>query len=143
MQMLFNKLPLTPLGTPETVTPSYQSKPGGKDVIIQWENMSANEICNLIRACNPWNKGAITLYQQQEIKLMDAIIVNIEDKRENRKPGCLLEIGQSLIIQCRDHQAISVNMLYFAESYIPAYQCMHLGLKKYECFITIGKNKSA
>jgi methionyl-tRNA formyltransferase len=141
LQMLFNKIPLTLLETSEIVTPSYQSKPKGKDVIIQWENMSANEIYNLIRACNPWNKGAITLYKNQEIKLMDAFIFDLDNKRENLTPGCLLEIGQSLIIQCRNYQAISVNMLYFAESYIPAYQCMHLGLKQYECFITIDKNK--
>ena len=46
-------------------------KPQLADIRINWAEMSAIEIEQLCRACNPWNKGAITYVQNIPIKLVE------------------------------------------------------------------------
>jgi len=115
-----------PLLQKNTVT-SYQKRPILKDVLINWKEMPATEICNLIRACNPWNKGAATFLNNQELKLMDACIVN-KDVVINATPGTIIHDENCIHIFCADHSTINVNMIYYNESFIPAYQAKLYGL---------------
>ncbi len=123
--MIGRGIPL--LDLPVINTPSYYSRPQLEDVSIRWNDMSAAEVCSLIRAGNPWNKGALTIYKGQEVKLMDAEVVSLEFKNVTaaNKPGSILEMSKTLLIHCSDNKAISVSMIYFMDSYIPAYQ-LHL-----------------
>jgi len=140
LQMLLNGISLVPLAPSGSAVSSYQTRPKADDVIIQWETMTAQGICHLIRACNPWNKGAITFYNNQEVKLMDAVIAIPEEIPEKQftesKPGTIWGINNSLQIYCSDRKIISVNMLYFQECYIPAYQCNMVWFVKGEHFKT-------
>lgn len=47
-------------------------RPGLEDVTIQWESMTAEEILRLIRACNPWNKGAVSFVDNRPMKIAEA-----------------------------------------------------------------------
>jgi methionyl-tRNA formyltransferase len=105
---------------------SYQSKPKMEDVLIRWNSMGAKEICNLVKACNPWNKGALTFYKGQEVKILDARVVNNED---NDTAGTMVALGDMLKVKCCDGRAVEITMLYFMDSYFPAYCLAALGFK--------------
>lgn len=110
---------------------AYQKRPELKDVLINWKEMPATEICNLIRACNPWNKGAVTLFNNQELKLMDAKILKKNIDTEIYAPaGMITEVDECLQISCSDGCIIQVNMIYYTDCFVPAYQCKTFGLVK-------------
>lgn len=106
---------------------AYQKRPALNDVLINWEMMSAVKICNLIRACNPWNKGALTFFKGQDIKLMDASVAELQQDRA-AEPGTILQIDRFLQVYCQDGQAININMLFYNDCFLPAYQCELLGI---------------
>ena len=108
---------------------AYYKRPVLQDVLINWQQMSANEICNLIRACNPWNKGAVTFYNKQELKLMDAIIINDKIAKDTTA-GTIVEDENFLQIACVDGKIINVNTLYYNDCFIPAYQGVIWGFTK-------------
>ncbi|MDD4921882.1 MAG: formyltransferase family protein [Bacteroidales bacterium] len=113
-------------------TPSgYQKRPILQDVIIDWQNMDASEICNLVRACNPWNKGAITFFNRCEVKLMDAVIIDNKTGSEHSLPaGSISESENTLMVQCIHNQVLHINTIFYDEMYIPGYQCRHYGFLK-------------
>lgn len=113
---------------PLPIASSYFKRPEAKDVLIDWQKMGAAEIVNLIKACNSWNKGAITQFKGNELKLMDARIV--ASPSENGKPGEIAnEINELQVYTC-DGKAIASNMLYFNECFTPAYHAKFWGLVK-------------
>lgn len=113
---------------PLPIASSYFKRPEAKDVLIDWQKMGAAEIVNLIKACNSWNKGAITQFKGNELKLMDARIV--VSPSENGKPGEIAnEINELQVYTC-DGKAIASNMLYFNECFTPAYHAKFWGLVK-------------
>lgn len=131
LRLLINKLPLPVINGNNTIA-AYQKRPVLKDVLIDWKKMNSLEICNLIRACNPWNKGGLSFFKRQEIKLMDAVIAGEADHSNQNLPGTILENEEKLHIYCRDGKVINVNMLFYNESFIPAYQHKNWGLVKGE-----------
>lgn len=130
VQMLMQRM-LLPVIANNTDGMAYQKRPGLQEVLINWNTMSATEICNLVRACNPWNRGALTAYNGQELKIMDAMVVEQPASQPAvQTPGTILEDEGRLWIQCKDNQAISVNMVFGSDCFIPAYQCKLYGILK-------------
>lgn len=117
--------PLTPI--PAEGVNAYQKRPEAKDVLIDWGRMSATEICNLIRACNPWNKGATTTINGQQVKLMDGLQTGLATQLP---PGSIVPEGTQLLIATGDAQLIQVNMLFLEDIFVPAYQAGYYGIKK-------------
>ena len=110
---------------------AYQKRPELKDVRIFWQEMDAVDICNLIRACNPWNKGAISSFKGQEVKLMDAKIIPSE-KDAGCDAGTIVCDNGELHIRCKDNKTLKINTLFYQESYLPSYQCLLFGFEKGE-----------
>lgn len=107
-------------------TPSaYHKRPQLKDVLIDWDKMDATEICNLIRACNPWNKGALTVFQGQELKLMDGMVTDLQTAHP---PGTMMMRGDGLYIACAGSRSIKTNMIYMHDGFLPAYHASIYGL---------------
>lgn len=117
-------LELNPLPIPS----SYFKRPEAKDVLIDWQKMGAAEIVNLIKACNSWNKGAITLFKGNELKLMDAQITSTPVAAG--KPGEIADKLNELHIYTCDGKAITTNMLYLDGCFTPAYHAKYWGLVK-------------
>jgi Methionyl-tRNA formyltransferase len=127
LNILAAKHPILELA-PLDVAPSYCKRPEAVDVLIDWQKMDAAEIVNLIKACNPWNKGAITLFKGQELKLMDAHIIS--STTAGGKPGEIADVLNDLRIYTCDGKIIATNMLYHNDCFIPAYQAKYRGLVK-------------
>jgi methionyl-tRNA formyltransferase len=132
LQLLINRIPLPEINRSE-FKPRYQQKPELKDVLINWELMNSLQITNLIRACNPWNKGAITFFNGQEVKLLDANIIE-PGVVDAKIPGTIINDTNELHIYCNNGSAICVNMLIYNDFYVPAYQCREYGFVKEQKF---------
>ncbi|OMP79435.1 MULTISPECIES: formyltransferase family protein [unclassified Chitinophaga] len=122
LQALAAGMPLPDL--PAAGPAAYQKRPVAKDVLIDWNTMSATEICNLIRACNPWNKGAATRLNGQEIKLMDGMQSVMTT---TLPPGSIVSEG---LIAVKDGHCIQVNMLALEDIFVPAYHAEYYGIKQ-------------
>jgi methionyl-tRNA formyltransferase len=104
---------------------AYYSQPGMQAVCICWKTMNAAAICNLVKACNPWNNGAITLYNGIEVRINDAEPVapkdaahlistlNIKNPPGNsvHPPGVIIETSQTLLVSCDQNEAVRVHSL--------------------------------
>jgi methionyl-tRNA formyltransferase len=128
LQVLMNKIPL-PVIDNTTQIAAYQKRPELKDVLINWQLMEAKEIHNLIRAGNPWNKGAASFFKGQELKLMDAVIIDAE-KTMDYRGGSIVNDENCLHIICCDGKIINVNMVFYNDCFIPGYLCKQWGLVK-------------
>jgi len=111
------------------ITPAYHRRPVLSDVLINWQQMGAIEICNLVRAGNPWNKGAITSFNGQEVKLMDATIFSARQSKP-AAAGAIINDEHVLHIGCQDGNILNVNMLFYQECFVPSYLCRQFGLTK-------------
>ncbi len=117
--------PFPEIAATERVTGAYHKRPQLKDVLIDWDKMEAVEVCNLIRACNPWNKGALTVFQGQEVKLMDGMVTELQTAHP---PGTIMVRGDGLYIACAGGKSIKSNMLYMHDGYLPSYHTSIYGL---------------
>lgn len=106
---------------PGTSTSKYYHRPRLNDVLIDWEKMESIQILNLIAACNPWNKGALTLHQGQELKIIDAEISK-EKPGSNISfvPGTIVKHDKCLQIVCKGNKLLNINMLVLNGAFIPA-----------------------
>ncbi len=122
LRLLLSGLPLPALA--QTGKPGYQKRPELSDILIHWNRMSAREICNLIRACNPWNRGALTVYRGAELKLLDAreVVPTVAGSHPPAAPGTIVYTGERLEVACADGKTIGVNMLLFQDAFLPAYE---------------------
>lgn len=111
---------------------SFYKKPELKDVLIDWKNMSSDEIVNLVKACNPWNMGAITVYKNLEIKIIDA--ESIHEINSKELPGTILEVDKSLKVMCSSHSVLKVNYLNINGIFVSARFANKFGFAAKEVF---------
>lgn len=126
LHQLQQQLPLPDIKV-NGVIPAYHKRPQLADVLINWREMKGEEICDLIRACNPWNKGALTSFNQQEVKIMDAVKVNLTVAES---AGTIVHDEEFLRVACADGTVININMLSLNGFFVPAYQALTWGLIK-------------
>jgi len=130
LQMTMKQMPI-PVIDRSHIPAAYQQRPVLADVMIDWQQMDAIEIGNLTRACNPWNKGAITFFHGKEMKLMDAVMINNGPTGNNPvSPGTIVTADQCLQVACIHGHTIKVNMIYYQECFIPTYYCKWLEIRK-------------
>ena len=107
----------------------YYPKPGLKDVLINWQEMTGKQIVDLVQACNPWNKGAITYYNNQPIKILDAEIID-EPTKENIKAGTIVNVQKQLNVVTTDGKVLRINMLNINDNFIPGRHALFFGFKE-------------
>ncbi|SFD79599.1 methionyl-tRNA formyltransferase [Chitinophaga sp. CF118] len=130
LSVIKSQFPLPDLRAKSKIS-AYYKRPQLTDVMINWDTMKGEEICDLVRACNPWNKGAQTLFYQQEAKLMDAQLMN---DSSTERAGTILDNNECILIACADTKIIKVGMLYVSDYFIPAYQAEVWGFVKGKVF---------
>lgn len=119
---------VTNLNRDETKVSKYFNRPKLEDVKVNWDSMTIQEIFNLIRACNPWNKGAIAFFKQNEIKLISAHVLDSNKTKSltsiinsNNKAGTIVSLDDGLVVVTSDNQFLSIDSVYYMESYIGWY----------------------
>jgi len=120
MQQMFQKKSLS-VRSQNNKKSYYHKRPERKDVLIQWDNMAAAEVVNLILACNPWNKGAIASFNQMELKILDAEVMgNTAAALNVEEAGLIINHHHGLQVACKDKMIINITMLNLNDTFIPA-----------------------
>ncbi|MEE1898558.1 formyltransferase family protein [Flavobacterium rakeshii] len=126
-------------GTPQdTKKVNYYKRPGIKDVCLNWNNQNAKSAQSLIRACNPWNKGAYTQWKGWNIRIIEASAIDLPTETENN-PGTILSIDENngLIIQCNDNTQLRADIIYTDEGYMSGHRLLAFGVKEGEHFVSL------
>ncbi|WP_412465752.1 methionyl-tRNA formyltransferase [Pedobacter sp. KLB.chiD] len=87
---------------------SYYGNPVLSDTYINWNRMTAEEIMALVNACNPWNVGADATLQGEQVKIIEASII---DEAHDSQLGTIVSFDGRIKIACRDNQQLAVNIL--------------------------------
>jgi methionyl-tRNA formyltransferase len=111
----------------------WYGHPVSSDLFIDWQTMEAEEITALVKACNPWNKGAGTKWKGWTFGITYASVLNI-DIPEKQKPGTILSIdsGTGFTIASKDGKAVVAEVVYCEEGFYPGYCLSAFGLQKYD-----------
>jgi methionyl-tRNA formyltransferase len=72
--------------------------------------MTAAEICSLVKACDHWNNGAITLYNGMEVKIRDAS-VGIEAVEGADLAGVITSTDLILTVHCAKNTQLLIHYL--------------------------------
>ncbi|MEO8885532.1 MAG: formyltransferase family protein [Mucilaginibacter sp.] len=117
---------------PQQGKAGYYKRPELKDVTINWHTMDAAQICNLILACNPWNKGAITYINSKDIKIIDGTATNMA---HNAQPGTVIYNDNKLYIACINNKAVEIIMLVIDGTFVPARDAQIWGIQSGQLLI--------
>lgn len=100
-----------PSSMQETKNAYYYEKPALSDTYIKWKNMSSEEIITLINSCNPWNTGADTSFEGEQVKIIVASLNN--QSHQNANPGTILSITEDghIAVACSDDKQVSIEVL--------------------------------
>ncbi len=103
-------------------------KPGQRDVVIDWNTMSAAEIVALVRACNPWNKGAYTFLGDNALRI--TVALNTSLPCGGKSPGTLIgHPGTGMLVACRDNESIILETVYLEAGFFSSKELTGLGIR--------------
>ncbi len=114
----------------------YFARPGIKDVCISWETSDAQVVEALVRACNPWNKGAYTQWNGWNIRVVEATLIE-KTTEDVHSPGTILSMDKEngLIVQCAQNTQLRLDIIYTDEGFMSGYKLGAFGLKIGDRFI--------
>jgi len=118
-------------GIPQEETLSnYYKRPNASDVCINWKDQDARAAEALIRACNPWNKGAYTQWNGWNIRILEASLTSYKSE-QSLKPGTILNINEEkgLIVQCYNNTQLRINIVYTDEAFMSGHKLLIFGIK--------------
>lgn len=112
----------------------YYALQGPSDITINWQEMDADSIIALIRACNPWNKGAVTKFNNRIMRILDA-----EKKAytsgENTIPGTVVVLeDNTVLVSTLNNETIKLNIVYLDEGFLAASRLIEIGIRTGNCF---------
>jgi methionyl-tRNA formyltransferase len=137
---------LIPVLSTGTVIPSllqdesqarYFKKPTAADLMINWKSMKSDQVVRMINACNPWNKGAGAIVNNQVICLTNAEITE-DSIQQECQPGTIVSLDnkEGLKIFCLDNRIIRVNIIYTPDGFFPGNKLAAYGIKLKDRFIS-------
>jgi methionyl-tRNA formyltransferase len=110
---------------------NFFPKPILKDTIIDWQQMDAKTIVALIKACNPWNRGAITLINGLNVRIIEAQI----STHESMKAGEVIQLSQTgMKVACINNTALIIKILYTSFGYLEGETLGVFGIKEGDIF---------
>lgn len=130
-----NKLPL--IEQDESLA-AYYPRPELKDVFINWQEMDAAQVVDTIKACNPWNMGAISLINGQELKILDASVGSINHSSD--PAGTILVNEHTFAVVCKDEALLNINFFKMGNNYVPARFAGAYGFKSGQSFVSNAPN---
>jgi methionyl-tRNA formyltransferase len=111
----------------------WYSSPKQDDFFIDWKNMTSWQVRALVKACNPWQKGAATSYKNWTFGITDASLSFVPVMPETLAGTVIaLDATSGFIIACADGKAIKIEVFYTEEGYFPGYKMAQFGLRKGE-----------
>jgi methionyl-tRNA formyltransferase len=107
---------------------NYYGKPSLNDVLINWNSMDRNEIHALVRACNPWNKGAYTRFNNWAFRILS--FSKVSSTNANLPSGTITVTKDGEYhVSCIDEKILKIELFYTDEGYFKGSQLKNYGLK--------------
>ena len=131
-------LELAILSRPQDETKAwYYKRQLAADIVINWQTMDADSVIALIKACNPWNKGAVAKINNQVIRLLEAEKLP-GNSFINKEPGYILAIEENgITVSIIHEEAILVRIIYTEEGFLHAHYLGRMGVVPGNRFETI------
>lgn len=119
--------PLAPIAQAEELA-HYWPRPSLTDVCVQWA-APATSIERLVRATNPWNRGALTTLRGQPLRLL-AVTPHPHAATGPVTPGTVLhtDAATGLWVACGANEALRLDMVALDEGYFTGLQLLQLGV---------------
>lgn len=127
-------------GTPQEVSKAkYYKKPDLSTVSIDWNHQDAYAIDALVRACNPWNKGAYTRWNQWVFRVVESRVVeNTEEKTQSVGEIIEMDENSGILVQCANNTTLRINFIYTDETgFMASYKTKIFGVKKRERLLNL------
>jgi methionyl-tRNA formyltransferase len=113
----------------------YWSRPGLADLCIRWAE-PAEAVARLVRAANPWNRGALASLRGQTLRVLSA---TPRPETTEAAPGTVVLAlpGQALLVACGQGQVLQLDMVALDEGYFTGGQLANLGVQTGEVLGTL------
>jgi len=113
----------------------YNRKPIEKDTTISWETQTADEIEQLINACNPKYEGATTYYKESPIKILEVSPVDSQPIF-GKTAGEIVHAHpqEGLYVYCKYGKILRINIVSSSAGILSGTKFVHLGVRQGHCF---------
>lgn len=114
----------------------YLPKPTLKDVSINWKEMTMSEIVATVNAGNPWNRGAITEYEGEQIRIVQVSPAKY-DKELPDAPGKIILANQQygIFVVCKNKELLRIEITHSSFGYHSGGMILITGIKEGKLFI--------
>jgi methionyl-tRNA formyltransferase len=114
---------------------AYYKNPVSKDLTINWQTMSSQQIIRTINACNPWNKAAGTIISNWMIGITEAEISDTAAD-EAARPGTIAALTKEsgLLVKTCDARLVKINIIYLQEGFLSGWRLSEFGIKQGDVF---------
>ncbi|MGY3090571.1 methionyl-tRNA formyltransferase [Hymenobacter sp. UYAg731] len=129
---LRGEVPLVDQPQDETLA-RYWPRPALPDMVLDWHE-PAEALARLVRAANPWNRGALTMLRGQLLRVLGLIV---RPETVAAAPGTIVLAapGQALLVACGAGQVAQLDIVALDEGYFTGGQLAGMGLQAGEVLI--------
>jgi methionyl-tRNA formyltransferase len=117
---------------------TYNKRPNPKELTINWEEQTADEIENLVNACNPKYGGATTYYQGSPIKIVEVSPVDAQVPLLGKPSGEIIHAHpqEGVYVCCKYGKLIKLNSISSDAGILTGTKYVHLGMRQGHKFTT-------
>ena len=114
----------------------YNKRPSSVETSIDWDTQTAEEIENLVNACNPKYGGATTYYQKAPIKIIEVSPVDNQTPLFGTPPGTIIHAHpqDGIFVCCKYGQLLRINIINSDAGILTGNKYVNLGLQQGHCF---------
>lgn len=109
----------------------FIGKPTEKDLRINWQLQTADEIEWLVNASNPKYGGATTSINNMSLAILEVTPVTLEENIA-AEPGIIIhaDVIYGIIVACIENQFLRINIIRINEGYISGVKLFNMGFVK-------------
>ncbi|MDQ3109515.1 MAG: hypothetical protein M3R17_06430 [Bacteroidota bacterium] len=113
----------------------WYGRPKATDFFISWITMNSSQVKALVKACNPWQKGAFVRLKGLTIAITDISLSEIAVP-PGTLPGTILHLSpeKGLIIACKDEVALKAEVFFAEEGFFAGERLALFGIRQGDRF---------
>lgn len=105
----------------------YYNRANLNDVIINWQTMDSKSIDALIRACNPWNKGAYTSHGNWNFRII--AVTDAGQSDTSSTPGTISRgENNECHVHCKDNRKLNIAIIHSEEGFFEGNMLFEFGI---------------
>lgn len=118
---------------------TYNNRPNPTETTINWEEQTADEIENLVNACNPKYGGAITYYQGSPVKILEVSPADTQVPLLGKTSGEIIHAHpqEGLYVCCKYGKLLKLNIISSDAGILTGTKYVHLGIRQGHRFTTV------